>query len=75
MSEDVSQQIHEDLSDCECFLLQFDESVDMTDMAQLIVLVHMAFKGSSTKKDFLTLLPLREDKKKVCLQQIQKVWD
>ena len=44
LSEDVSQQIHQDFSDCECFSLQFDESVDMMDTAQLIVFVCIAFK-------------------------------
>ena len=30
------------------------------DMAQLIVFVCMSFKDSTTKEDFLTLLPLKE---------------
>ena len=49
-----------DLSDCECFSLQFDESVDMMYTAQLIVGVCMVFKDSTTKEDFLTLLAIKE---------------
>ena len=60
LSEDVSQQVLRDLSLCKCFSLQSDESVGMTDIAQLMVFAQMAFEDSSTKEDFLTLLPLKE---------------
>uniref|UniRef100_A0A8C1R9U2 HAT C-terminal dimerisation domain-containing protein n=1 Tax=Cyprinus carpio TaxID=7962 RepID=A0A8C1R9U2_CYPCA len=59
LSEDVNQQVLKDLSLCECYSLQFDESQDVTDTAQLMVFVRMAFKDSTTKEAFLTLLPLQ----------------
>uniref|UniRef100_A0A8C8SXX4 Uncharacterized protein n=1 Tax=Pelusios castaneus TaxID=367368 RepID=A0A8C8SXX4_9SAUR len=60
LCEDMSQQVHQALADCDCFSLQFSESVDMTDTAQLIVFVRMAFKDTTVKEDFLTFLPFKE---------------
>uniref|UniRef100_A0A3B1KBC7 DUF4371 domain-containing protein n=1 Tax=Astyanax mexicanus TaxID=7994 RepID=A0A3B1KBC7_ASTMX len=60
LSEDISKQVLSDLSRCEYFSLQFDESVDITDTAQLVVFVRMTFSDASVKEDFLTLLPLNE---------------
>ncbi|KAG2459918.1 GTD2B protein, partial [Polypterus senegalus] len=59
LSEDVDRQVLKDLSLCEYFSLQFDESLDAVDTAQLVVYVRMAFRDS-TKEDFLTLLHLKE---------------
>ncbi len=60
LSEDVDRQVLKDLSLCEYFSLQFDESLDAVDTAQLVVFVRMAFQDSTTKEDFLTLLHLKE---------------
>ena len=60
LSEDVDRQVLKDLSTCESFALQFDESLDVMDTAQLVVFVRMAFQDSTTKEDFLTLLHLKE---------------
>uniref|UniRef100_K7G575 DUF4371 domain-containing protein n=1 Tax=Pelodiscus sinensis TaxID=13735 RepID=K7G575_PELSI len=60
LSEDVFQQLQQDQEDCKCFSLQFYESVDMIDTAQLIVFVRMVFKDMTIKEDLLTLLPLKE---------------
>ena len=59
LSDDVCQQLHQDLSDYECFSLQFDKSIYTMDVNKLIIFIHMAFEESTTK-DFLTLLPLKE---------------
>lgn len=56
-SEDVDRRVSKDLSRCEYFSLQSDESLDVTDTAQL---VEMAFPDSTTKQIFLTLLHLKE---------------
>lgn len=58
LSEDVSQQMLMDLS------LQSDQSVDMTDAAQLMVFVQMALADLTTKEDFLTLTTEREDERR-----------
>ncbi|KAL7378660.1 hypothetical protein ABVT39_017000 [Epinephelus coioides] len=60
LSEDMDRQVLKDLTNCEYFSLQFDESLDIMDTAQLVVFVKMVFPGSTTKEDFLTLLHLKE---------------
>ena len=60
LSEDVDQQVLRDLALCEYFSVQLDESLDVTDTAQLIVFVRMAFQDFTTKEDFLTLLHLKD---------------
>ncbi|KAK0131923.1 General transcription factor II-I repeat domain-containing protein 2B [Merluccius polli] len=52
LSEDVDQQVLRDLARCEYFSVQLDESLDVTDTAQLI--------DSTTKEDFLTVLHLKD---------------
>ncbi|MBN3319165.1 GT2D2 protein, partial [Atractosteus spatula] len=65
------------LSLCEFFSLQFDESVDMTDTAQLVVFVRMAFMDATIKEDFLTLLLLVQSKhileKNIPLQKLVSI--
>ena len=60
LSEDVDQQVLRDMALCEYFSVQLDESLNVTDTAQLIVLVRMVFQDSITKEDFLTLLHLKD---------------
>lgn len=60
LSEDISQQVFKDLSLCEHFSLQFDESTDITDTAQLAVFVRMVFSDFTIKEDFLVLIPMKE---------------
>ena len=60
LSENVGQQVLKDLSLCEYFSLQFDESLDVMDTAQLVVFVRIAFQDFTTKEDFLTLLHLKQ---------------
>lgn len=55
LSEDVDRQVLKDLSLCEYFSLQFDESLDAVDTAQLVVFVRMAFQDFTMKKYFLIL--------------------
>lgn len=59
MAVDVEEQLRKDIDACECFSLQFDESTDMVDMAQLCVFIRMVFEDMSTKEELLTILPLK----------------
>lgn len=59
MAEDVEQQLRNDIDTCECFSLQFDESTDVVDVAQLCVFVRMVFDDMSVKEELLTILPLK----------------
>ena len=60
MSRYVDRQVLKDLSHCECFSLQLDESLGVMDTAQLVEFVRMVFPDSTTKEDLLTLLHLKE---------------
>ena len=60
MSGDVDRQVLKDLSHCEYFSLQLDESLGVMDTAQLVVFVRIAFPDSTTKEDLLTPLHLKE---------------
>ena len=54
MAEDVTQQMWKDISDCECFSLQLDESTEST------VFIRMVFSDLTAKEELLTLLPMKE---------------
>lgn len=59
MAEDVETQLKKDIDACECFSLQFDESTDLVDVAQLCVFIRMVFGDMSAKEELLTILPLK----------------
>nr|XP_055065219.1 general transcription factor II-I repeat domain-containing protein 2A-like [Misgurnus anguillicaudatus] len=59
MAVDVDEQLKKDIDACECFSLQFDESTDMVDVAQLCVFIRMVFVDMSAKEELLTILPLK----------------
>lgn len=60
MAEDLTQQLWKDIADCECFSLQFDESTDVSDTAQLCIFIWMVFNDMTAKEELLTLLPMKE---------------
>ena len=55
MAEDLK-----DIADCQCFSLQLDESMDVSDTAQLCIFIRMAFTDMTAKEELLTLLPMKE---------------
>ena len=59
MSEDLHSQLKKDVNSCECFSLQFDESTDMVDVAQLCIFIRMVFDDMTAKEELLTILPLK----------------
>lgn len=59
MAENLHEQLKKDIDACECFSLQFDESTDMVDVAQLCIFIRMAFEDMSAKEELLTILPLK----------------
>ncbi|XP_072380567.1 protein FAM200C-like [Diabrotica undecimpunctata] len=60
MSKDLESQVKSDIMKCMYFSLQFDESTDMTDIAQLCIFIRMVFSDMLAKEDLLTTLPLKE---------------
>ncbi|XP_060799461.1 zinc finger BED domain-containing protein 5-like [Neoarius graeffei] len=59
MSEDIERQLRNDIESCLCFSLQFDESTDAVDVAQLCVFIRMVFHNMMAKEEILTILPLK----------------
>ncbi|GFX42738.1 uncharacterized protein TNCV_2196951 [Trichonephila clavipes] len=60
MNSDLADQLTEDITNCICFSLQFDESVDDVDVSQLCIFVRMFFLDMSIKEELLTILPLKK---------------
>lgn len=50
LSQDLDQQVLKDLA--QYFSLQFDDSPDIMDTPQLLVLVRMAFQDSTTNEEY-----------------------
>lgn len=59
ISTDLQTQLKTDLEICDYFSLQFDESTDISDTAQLAVMVRMVFSNFTVKEDLLTILPMK----------------
>ncbi|XP_070408067.1 general transcription factor II-I repeat domain-containing protein 2B-like [Nothobranchius furzeri] len=59
MSENLTEQLEQDVATCKWFSIQCDESVDCSSSAQLMVFIRMVFDDFSTKEELLTLLPLQ----------------
>ena len=60
MAEDLTHQLWKDITDCECFSLQLDESTDISDTAQLCVFIRMVFTDMTAKEELLPILPMKE---------------
>ena len=58
LSENLTEQVDQDLAACRWFSIQCDESVDSASMAQLMKFIQMVFDDFSTEEQ-LTLLPLK----------------
>ena len=58
-SSNLAYQLDRDLDKCSWFSIQYDESMDNSSTAQLLVFTRMAFEDFSTKEELLTLLPLK----------------
>ena len=58
MSSDVISQLKTDFDRCSYFSLQFDESTDIVDTAQLAVFVRMVFEDFETKEELVQVMPL-----------------
>ena len=59
INKNVTRQLEDDIQSCRFFSLQFDESTDIVDTAELIVFIRMIFSDFSIKEEFLTILPIK----------------
>ncbi|XP_072397972.1 protein FAM200C-like [Diabrotica undecimpunctata] len=60
IGKDLESQVKSNIMKCMYFSLQFDESTDMTDIAQLCIFIRMVFSNMLVKEELLTTLPLNE---------------
>ncbi|KAK7915897.1 hypothetical protein WMY93_011658 [Mugilogobius chulae] len=72
MSENMSEQLDQDLRECKWFSLQCDESVDNSSIAQLMVFIRMVFADFSTKEELLALLPLKTTTRGIDIYEVMK---
>jgi hypothetical protein len=59
LSENVEEQLLEQLKDCLCFSLALDESTDLTDTAQLIFWVRFVLPDLKIREEILVLCGLQ----------------
>ncbi|GFX15556.1 uncharacterized protein TNCV_3304851 [Trichonephila clavipes] len=59
-NSDLADQLTEDITNCICFSLQFDESVDVIDISQPCIFVRVVFQDMSIKEELLTILSLKK---------------
>ncbi|XP_067937246.1 general transcription factor II-I repeat domain-containing protein 2A-like [Watersipora subatra] len=59
IEKNVTAQLQRDIAMCECFSLQFDESTDSVDVAQLCLFIRMMFDNMTAKEELLCILPLK----------------
>lgn len=59
MSENLEEILKENIRKCSFMSLQFDESTDLTDTAQLCIFIRMVFDDMSATEELLTILPLK----------------
>lgn len=59
MGIDVIHKLKHDITEWKYFSLQFDESTDFIDIAQLCIYIRMSFNDMTTKEDLLTIIPLK----------------
>ncbi|CAM4650791.1 unnamed protein product [Leuciscus chuanchicus] len=74
LASDAIGQLERDMERCTWFSLQCDESVDLSDTAQLAVFIRMVFVDFSSKEEFLTLLPLKTTTRGVDIYNVFKTY-
>ncbi|XP_029655684.1 protein ZBED8-like [Octopus sinensis] len=60
ISENLLSQLKKDLYACSCFSLQFDESNDAIDIAQLCVFSRLIFHDLTVKEELFAIIPMKE---------------
>ncbi|GFU95718.1 uncharacterized protein TNCV_4889071 [Trichonephila clavipes] len=59
MSNNLQDLLNGDIKACKFLSLQFDESTDISDIAQLCIFVRMVFEDLTSKEELLTIIPLK----------------
>ena len=56
IAENLEDHLKKDIYNSQCYSLQFDESTDIVDVAQLCIFIRMFFDNMSTKEKLQTTL-------------------
>ena len=59
MSENIREQLYNDIKGCSCFSLQLDESTDIRGTAQLLIYIRMVFQDNTSKEELLGMVSLK----------------
>ncbi|GFW70639.1 uncharacterized protein TNCV_1624711 [Trichonephila clavipes] len=59
MNNNLEDLLNDDLKACKFLSLQFDESTDISDIAQLCIFVRIVFEDMTSKEELLTTIPLK----------------
>ncbi|GFS57058.1 general transcription factor II-I repeat domain-containing 2A-like protein [Trichonephila clavipes] len=59
MNDNLKDLLNDDLKACKFLSLQFDESTNISDIAQLCIFVRMVFEDMTSKEELLTIIPLK----------------
>jgi hypothetical protein len=65
ISSDMQTQLESDLELCDWFSLQFDESTNISDAAQLLIMARMVFSDFTVKEEPLKVLPMKRQKVRI----------
>ncbi|GFW84139.1 uncharacterized protein TNCV_4878021 [Trichonephila clavipes] len=60
MNSDLADQLTKNITNCICFSLQLNESVDVIDISQPCIFVRVVFQYMRIKEELLTILPLKK---------------
>lgn len=59
MSKNLEEILKENINGCRFLSLQFDESTNVTDTAQLCISIRMRFHEMSVREELLTILSMK----------------
>lgn len=59
MGKNLEELLNEDLQKCRFLALQFDESTDVRDIAELCIFVRLVFDDMTTKEELLSVIPMK----------------
>ncbi|GFW54979.1 uncharacterized protein TNCV_2785941 [Trichonephila clavipes] len=60
LNSDLADQLTNGITNCICFSLQLDKSVDVVDISQPCIFLRIDFQDMSITEELLTILPLKK---------------
>ncbi|KAF0751864.1 zinc finger BED domain-containing protein 5-like [Aphis craccivora] len=69
IGQNLVEILKQDIKECVYFSLQFDESTDITDTAQLCIFIRLVFSNFNSKEELLTIIPMKSTTRGVDIYQ------